>query len=464
MKNNIDIKCLRKPILDEGFQPAVLWNKNYREKLEASGQSEDCAIAVERNNGMISVTTTEIFPHTEAYAAINLKYIERLIKTLLWIKGGFRVYLCADKQLAKELQDIYSPGGDRAFDFHRMGKAHGCQMEIVHCSKNNFPKENEKTIPIGRNLDGCRIGFDLGGSDRKCAAVVDGEVVFSEEIDWDPYFMKDPAWHKKEINDSLRRAAAKMPRVDAIGGSSAGDYLDNRVRGASLFRGISDSDFEKHIVNMFIDIQNEWGVPLTVLNDGEVTALAGSVFLKQNGVLGIAMGTSMAVGYIDQSGDITGWINELAFAPIDYRDNAPVDEWSGDEGCGVQYMSQQAVARLAQKAGFQFNESMPFAQQLIEVQKAMSAGDERAVQIYESIGVYLGYALPHYAEFYDFNNLLVLGRVTSGAGGDLIISTAKEVLKCEFPDLYQSIRFSVPDEKFKRHGQAIAAAMLPDID
>ena len=256
------------------------------------------------------------------------------------------------------------------------------------------------------------------------------------------------------------RAAAHLPRVDAIGGSSAGVYVNNEVRAASLFRGVSAEDFEKHIRRIFFTLRERWNhVPFDVVNDGEVTALAGSMSLQANAVLGIAMGTSEAAGYVDPNGHITPWLNELAFAPVDYRDpvDAPVDEWSGDHGCGALYFSQQAVARLAPAAGFSFG-SMPFPEQLVEVQKAIQSGDTRAGSIYETIGTCFGYSIAHYADYYDISNLLILGRVTSGEGGDIIINEAETILATEFPEL--RIKLVVPDEKTKRHGQAVAAASL----
>jgi predicted NBD/HSP70 family sugar kinase len=337
-------------------------------------------------------------------------------------------------------------------------------LEIRACSIDGIPQPNEQTMPLGRHLDGCRIGFDLGGSDRKCAAVIDGKVVFSEEVEWNPYFESDPNYHIEGINDTLQRAASHLPRVDAIGGSSAGVYVNSEVRVASLFRGVSTEDFESKVRYIFFDLKERWdNIPFDVVNDGEVTALAGSMSMKENAVLGLAMGTSEAVGYVTPCGNITPMLNELAFAPVDYRDNAPADEWSGDLGCGVQYFSQQAVARLAPLAGLEFPSEMPFPEQLVEVQKLMGAGDERAAKIYSTIGIYLGYTIAHYADFYEIRKILLLGRVTSGQGGSIIIEKAQEVLHAVFPELEKQIKIATPNEKDKRHGQAVAAASLPMI-
>ena len=351
------------------------------------------------------------------------------------------------------------------FDSHLIGeRVYDRPIEVHACDAASLPPERANVQSLGRNLDGCRIGFDLGGSDRKVAAVQDGKVVFSEETVWDPYFHPDPQYHFDGIMDSIRKAAAHLPRVDAIGASAAGVYVNNRVKVASLFRGVAPDVFNARVKDLFLEVQRAWhGVPLEVANDGEVTALAGSMSLGVNGVLGIAMGTSQAVGYVTPSGNITTWLSELAFAPVDYNPAAACDEWSGDYGVGAQYFSQQAVGRLLPVPGIEADAALPLPEKLKLVQSLMKSGDYRARKIYETLGTYLGYALAHYADFYDFNHLLILGRVTSGAGGDVIIAGAKEVLQTEFPALAARIQFHVPNEQDKRHGQAVAAASLPKL-
>jgi len=465
MSGTIVVNAARKPPLDPGFVPAVLWNRAFGEAVAASGRGVDLGVAVERGEGTISTFLTKVFPHEGEWKALNVRYVERLVKTLLWSRGGWKITVAGDPGIADAISTTYSPNGAREFDYQMIGASiYGMPMKVVGCDFSEMPEAHEREVLLGGNFGGCRIGFDLGGSDRKGAALIDGEVVFSEEIGWDPYFQKDPAWHKAGINDTLKRCAAKLPRVDAIGGSAAGAYVDNKVRAGSLYRGISAEDFRNHVVNMFTELQEEWSVPFVIVNDGEVTALAGAMSMDASAVLGVSMGTSQAAGYVNDAGNITDWLNELAFVPVDYREDAPADEWSGDIGCGVQYFSQQAVARLAPAAGLNFREGMPFPEQLVEVQKLMAEGDDRAKRIYETIGVCFGYAIAHYADFYDISNLLILGRVTSGEGGDLILSTAEDLLKEEFPKLAGAITFRTPDEKSKRHGQAAAAASLPTIE
>jgi hypothetical protein len=286
-------------------------------------------------------------------------------------------------------------------------------------------------------------------------------VVFSEEIAWDPYFQKDPAWHKAGINDSLRRAAAKLPRVDAIGGSAAGVYVENRVRLASLFRGVPQELFESRVRDLFLELKKEWnGIP----SKSSTTAR-----LRRWPDRGAEEPERFGRLHGDQHGRRLRrsrrkdhrLLNELAFAPIDYREDAPVDEWSGDAGCGVQYFSQQGIGRLAAKAGIELPSEMPLPKKLLEVQRLAEDGDERALKVFESVGVCFGYTIAWYARFYEISKLLLLGRVSSGRGGDIVIKKAKEVLAGEFPELNAKIEFAIPDEKGRRHGQAIAAASLP---
>jgi predicted NBD/HSP70 family sugar kinase len=450
--------------LDPGWTPAALWDRAFRECVREHG-GEPIAIALERPNGNVSVYRTEILRHTPDNRELNRRYAERLLKFLLWQKGGNRVTIAGNRELAGWLASVYSPEGSRAFDYTFMGESvYRAPFEIANTPYAQCPREHESASPLGRHRDGCRIGFDLGGSDRKCAAMIDGEVVFTEETPWNPYFETDPDYHYRGIDDSLRRAAAHLPRVDAIGGSAAGVYVDNEVRVASLFRGIARDVFDARVRRMFLRLAEEWGgVPFVVVNDGEVAALAGSMSLGDNAVLGISMGTSQAAGYVTPEGNITDWLNELAFAPIDYGPGAAVDEWSGGPGVGAQYFSQQAVARLLPRAGIDVSQDMPFAERLLRAQELMRQGDERARAVYETIGVYLGYAVAHYADFYDLRHVLVMGRVTSGEGGNVILAAAGRALAADFPALAARVHCRLPGEQDKRHGQAAAAATLPAI-
>ncbi|WP_342750840.1 ROK family protein [Termitidicoccus mucosus] len=463
----LDIHPEVTPPLDPVFVPAALWTRAYRELVARDASARDVELTLVRGDGGASTHRARVLAAGHPQAGLTLRHVERMVKFLLWQRGGCRVLIAGADELVAPLARIYGPQGERAFDHAFMGeKIYRQPFNVARMGKSPAPSApaSETAPGIGGHLEGCRIGFDLGGSDRKVAALIDGRVVYSEEIPWNPYFEKNPSYHIDGVQDLLVRAASHLPRVDAIGGSAAGVYVNNEVRVASLFRTVPPELFEQKIRRMFPDLRERWGgVPFEVANDGEVTALAGSMFMKDHTVLGISMGTSQAGGYVTPEGGITPWLNELAFVPVDYRPGAPRDEWSGDAGCGVQYFSQQAVARLARAAGFGFPEAMPPPGQLAAVQDAMKKDDPRARAIYETIGAYLGYSLGHYADFYELRNVLILGRVTSGEGGRLIIDRARAVLQAEFPELAARLALRTPGEQEKRHGQAIAAASLPAI-
>jgi len=419
-------------------------------------------IALERNDSLVATQDMQILPEG-VEDETNIRMVERMVKAMLWVYGGFRVTIAGSKTVYEGIKAQYCLGGKREFDFDFMASVYEQPFEVLYAATiEEAPEKKEAAEPIGRHLDGCRIGFDAGGSDRKVSAVINGESVYSEEVVWFPKTNSDPNYHYEGIVAAMKTAASKMPRVDAIGVSSAGVYVANRTMRASLFIKVPEDDFDKYVKDIYIRAAKEIGdIPLVVANDGDVTALAGAMSLGEDGILGIAMGTSEAGGYVDTNGNITGWLNELAFVPCDLAPTAMEDEWSGDIGCGVKYFSQDAVIKLAPAAGIELDPALSPAEKLKVVQGKMLEGHKGAEQIYETIGVYLGYTLAFYAMFYDINHVLLMGRVTSGKGGDLVLAKAMEVLKAEYPELKMQV--NLPDEKSRRVGQSVAAASLPQL-
>lgn len=444
---------------DKHFIPMITVLREFKAEV-LKAEHKTLKICVERNNGFNYVYNLEIFANpTEEQRVRNYEIAERIIKSILWLAGGYKIYICGDEYVYNRIHEDYSLTGARAFDFEFMAGVYEMPFEVVCVDEQSFPEEKKCSLAIGGHLDGCRIGFDAGGSDRKVSAVIDGEVVYSEEVVWHPKTNSDYRYHYEGIKEAMLTAASKMPRVDAIGVSSAGIYIDNKIMVASLFLKVPKDDFNAHVKNMYIDIANEIGAPVEVANDGDVTALAGAIDIGDNGILGIAMGTSEAGGYINLDGRLNGWLSELAFVPVDFSKEAYRDEWSGDIGCGVKYFSQDGVIKLAEYAGFTFEEGLSPAEKLKVIQKLMAQDDQMARGIYEDIGTYLGYSIAYYSEFYDIKHLLLLGRVTSGKGGDIIMERAKSVLSENFPE-YASISIEMPDENSRRVGQSIAAASL----
>lgn len=451
------------PVLDEDFRPALLGNRAFQAAVRSSGKAVPVKIGIERNDGGWAVHETRILPAGHKDAGANLSYVERLVKMLLWKYGGYRIAVGGPRDVGGYVKDQYAAGGPLAFDAKLMEDVYERPFAVEITEAGSIPAAREPGgKPRGRHLNGCRIGFDAGASDRKVAAVIEGEVVFSEEVPWNPSKQSDPEYHRGGIADAFRRAGSHMPRVDAIGVSAAGVYIANRVRVASLFRSVPRDLFEKRIRNLFIDLQAEWnGVPLEVANDGDVAALAGAMSLDDSRVLGIALGSSEAGGYVNPEGNITSWLNELAFPPVDFSPAAPVDEWSGDRGCGGEYFSQKAAVRLAPKAGIQLDPAQTLAEQLKAIQELLAKGDGRARKVFETIGCYAGYGIAHYADFYDLKHVMLMGRVVSGEGGNIILQVAQRVLREECPGLLEKISVQLPSESSRRVGQAVAAASLP---
>ena len=443
------------PELDPEFIPFGLWAESY-----LKGATKPVAIAVEKNEGYVSVHHTKIYGTAEM-AEADYRYVERYVKFLLWSIGGFKVYVCGCSDLTKKLQDAYSLNGERAFDYDFFQKLYEQELQIIDLPLDQCPASNETPKPLGGHLDGCRIGFDAGGSDRKVSAVIDGETVYSEEVVWFPKKNPDPSYQYGHILEAFKTAASKMPRVDAIGVSSAGVFIGNAPMISSIFYCVPRDRWDE-VKTVFDRAAAEIGdVPIVVANDGDVSALAGAMGMGKGSLMGMAMGTSEAVGYVDKDMNVLGWISELAFAPVDLNEKAMVDEWSTDIGVGCKYFSQDAVIKLAPRIGIELDESLSPAEKLKVVQKLMEADDPRAQKVFESIGAYLAYTVVLYSQFYDLRHLMMLGRVMSGKGGDTIMSVCQKILAEEFPALNEKVEVIVPDEKTRRVGQSVAAASLP---
>ncbi len=424
------------------------------------------AIAWEREDGKIFRYDLPIPQRLDPKAAKQVSYVvDRIAKFIVWSAGGWKLYLAGPDAVVQPVAKAYTPKGSRKFDYGFFSDLYGRPVEAVVLPLKKMPETNETLTKVKTVADGCRIGFDLGASDFKISALNNGKVVFSKEFPWDPRNNPDPEYHYSKLTAGLKEAAATLPRVDAIGGSTAGTLVGKKMGVASLFRAIKEQNPEKYPVaqDMFFRVERDWGVPFEIYNDGDVSALAGMITMGKKGILGVAMGSSEAVGYIDPSGALTGRITELAFAPVDFNPNAPKCEWSGDAGVGAMAFSQQAVNWLAEKYGFEFPADMKLPERLKVVQAAMEKGDQRALKVYMQIGRFLAHAIPWYNEFYDYSSMMLLGRVTSGLGGDVILETAQTMLKDVYPEWAEKIELFVPDEHFRRLGQSVAAAQIPVI-
>jgi predicted NBD/HSP70 family sugar kinase len=446
-----------KGIIEAGFTPLFAVYQQFQIEAGKVAKTEEVQIACVRDGGDCDVFSMNFASPLSDDA---IRFCERIVKFILWASGGYEVHIAGPSAVSDYVKGAYVPTGTRAFDCEMMQMAYDKPLTVIVTTPDKLPKSKVHARALGGHLKGCSLGFDLGASDFKISALKDGETVFADEFPWVPVTAPDPNYHFNMLQAGLKKAASYLPRVDVIGGSSAGIIVDNQIKFASLIRGIKGDDrvLAQHL---FKRVQDAWKVPVEVVNDGDVTALAGAMSFGSKAILGIAMGSSEAVGFIDREGHLTGRLSELAFAPVDFNPKAPQDEWSKDVGVGAMYFSQQAVNYLALKVGFVFPSDMPLPERLKVVQAAMAKDDPKAAEIYTTIGVYLGWSMPWYRLFYDYDTILLLGRVTSGKGGEIIVHTALETLAEIAPALVGKLKLLMPDEKARRVGQCVAAASLP---
>lgn len=448
-----DVKNI--PEIDRDFIPLGRFFDAY-----TAGATHPFALAVEREDGLVSVYETALRTAAVLDEADRL-YVDRLAKALLWLRGGRKLIACGSTHAADYLRAAYAVGGSREFDLNFMQKVYEHPFTVESRPYAERPAPKEGSAPVGRHLEGCRIGLDAGASNLKVSAVVDGETVYSQSFPWRPKEQADPAYHLEHLTAALRAAAAHMPRVDAVGVSSAGVFVADRCMVASLFLGVGEEDFDRQVKDIYRTAVRALGedIPCAVANDGDVTALCGAMALDQNGVLGISLGTSEAGGYVDAGGNVTGWFNEVAFTPVDAQPEGALDVWAGDIGCGVMYLSQDGAVKLADMAGLTL-EGEHVADRFASLRQKTDGGDEGCRAVYRDLGIYLGHSLALYAKFYDINYALIMGGVAGGVGGDLLLETARRVLREEYPAL--TFPVSAPDSKVRMLGQSVAAASLPN--
>lgn len=451
------------PCFNKRRLPLALQFKDFQARVAQSDKKSRLKIAITRHNGLVFHFSMDIFSDGEAREEGYL-LAERMIKSALWIAGGYKITVFGSKYIYERLKADYVAGGKRQFDADFMARVYERPFTVDYAKgEDDLPPEKSASVKIGGHIKGCRIGFDGGGSDRKVSAVIDGKVVYTDETVWNPKESADWRYQYEGIKDSLIRAKENLPEVDAIGISTAGVCIDNRIMVSSLFVKIDESDFEDHVKDIYLDLGRELGAPVTVANDGDVTALAGALSLNSGNVLGISLGTSEAGGYINGDGNLNDYISELAFVPIFIDEDAYVDEWSGDRGVGAKYLSQDGAIALAREAGVVFESGLTKAQCLERILQLLRRGDEKIIDVYKNLGRFLGHAIGLYGVFYKIEYLLLLGRVTGCGGGRIMAQEARTVIEEYYPEL-ASVKILPPDEGSERLRQSITAATLTDLE
>jgi len=476
--------------LDEGFAPVVLAKRKYREA------AKDCADtlswALVRADGCAR-GELKMFPEGDSRYQAGIILAGIMVQETLWRCGAASMQLAGPAKACEAMKTAYSKGGAYAFEAETMPKCNGTpdkefEVSIVD-SADKLPAQKDTPQTCGKEANGCRLAFDLGKSDIKTVAIKDGEVLDSMETEWD-VTNPDPQYHFDAIvaamKGTIERAKAKgFGDIQAVGGSATGTVsADSEATWCDIFPNVPPDVYKEKVVDIFKRIAKEVAgdVPLKVINDGEVTALAAvqkiGVDKIGGGVMGISMGSSEGGGYANKDGNLMGWFNELCYMKLDMNPDAPTDPWTKENhrGTSHMYLGQRGATKNAHKVvEVPENYVYPHADmctikhedhaqclKLIQAGVKKDETKDKVMDLYKTCGVYLGYGLAMYQESYDIENVMILGRVSKGEGGDLMLKTASEVLEKEFPN-NPKITFHVADEKFKAVGQCIAAAALPPL-
>ena len=185
---------MNKPKLDKAFYPMIKALDDFAQKVKSEPEKNRAKVTlvVERNGGYNYVYSFDAF-RDGINDELNYRVAERLAKTVLWVCGGYKIGIAGSKEIFLRLKEAYSKNGARAFDEDFMSGVYEKPFEVVWLDK--VPPQKNASMKVGGHLKGCRIGFDAGGSDRKVSAVIDGEVVYSEEVVWNPKITADPHYH-----------------------------------------------------------------------------------------------------------------------------------------------------------------------------------------------------------------------------------------------------------------------------
>merc|ERR1712086_940265 len=469
--------------LDPNFSPVILTKRQYLAAVKAAKCEDKLQWALLRSDGC-GRYSLPVFAADSWDAPASTYMAGVLIQEMIWQRSAHTLLLSGPAAMCEELVAAFSVDGQYSFEVSSMPNVCGTPAEpftvrVVDAAE--MPEDVDTPQVCGKDADGCRLAFDLGKSDIKTVAVQDNKVLSSKETEWD-VTNPDPQYHYDAIIAAMKETAAVLPRIDAIGGSATGTVSGaNEATWCDIFPNVPQDVYKEKVVDIFVRIAKELAgdVPLKVINDGEVTALAAVTKIKAGKVLGISMGSSEGGGYANADGNLMGWINELCYIRLDLNPMAPSDPWTKGSHSGIShmYLGQRGATKLASAGGIEGPEEQMYpnpamctikhenhAQCLKLIQAAMNdpAKEPRARLIYETVGVYLGYGLAQYTEFYEIDHIMILGRVSKGTGGDIMLAKAKEVLETEFPDL-PAITFHTADDHFKAVGQCIAAAALSEI-
>lgn len=438
---------MRETFLDKDFKPIIDSFESFQRRAK-----EPITLTIKRGEEVIFPFSMRISSNFEK----SYFYTKRLLLTLLWMVGGEEIFYTGSPLFYHYLEKRLETDEEILSSLHEMEKIFNRSFSFKRVEE--VPQRKDKVNPFSGSFKGCRIGLDLGGSDRKVTVVKDNEVVYSEETLWSPKEQNDPQYHYLGMLDSLERAKKYLPHVDGIGISTAGIVANNELLFAALYAKVTEEKKQKEARPVFKNIMKEHfpNVPFQVENDGDVSAIGASALYHKNKVLGLALGTSFAAGYVKDS-SLNGWISELSKVPINVSKKARKHYILGIEGSASEYLSQKGIVYLLENNGLSLQGDLPH--KLLQIQKLAEEGDPLVLKGYHDMGIYLGSDIRYLSLFYDIESVFLLGRVMSGKGGEILLQTASDYLKKK----KMQIDLFSADEDFKRLGQSYIAASLPNI-
>jgi len=305
------------PPLDPDFVPVVLAKKAYLAATKDCKDKLDWALV--RADG-VGRYTLPVFPDGDKNVNASIYMAGVLIQEMIWQRSGSELQLVGPPKLCKAIKRAFSRGGMYQFEALSMPNVCGTptkpfEVKILD-SVSELPAGKDSPQVCGKEANGNRLAFDLGKSDIKTVAVKDGEVLDSMETEWD-VTNKDPQYHFDAIvaamKGTIERAKTKnagYSPIQAVGGSATGTVSgDNDATWCDIFPNVPPDVYKAKVVDIFKRISKEVAgeVPLKVINDGEVTALAAVQKIKKGNVLGISMRSSEGAGYANADGNLLGY-------------------------------------------------------------------------------------------------------------------------------------------------------------
>ncbi len=380
-------------------------------------------------------------------------YLKKVFLSLLWIIGGYRFLFHCDQYFYSRFKERIQKDEEVSASFKAIEAVYGEPVSFALTEE--IPLTKEKKTKHSLSAFGCRVGLDLGGSDIKTMAVKDGEIVYSSEIPWSPKEAKDPSYHESRIRSALLEASSHLERVDAVGVSTSGIVADELVIYPSLFASCSEKDKKEGVRVLLKDLCCKLfpDASFALINDGDASALGASFLYEKDSVLGLALGTSLAGGYV-KDGFLYPYLNELSKVSVNFSPSGKRHYRLGILGSSSEYLSQKGIVSLVEDRGVKLVGSLP--EKLLAIQKLAEDENKAVLQCYQELGRRLGSSVLYFSLFLDFSSVFLLGRVLSGKGGEALVESAKDYLASKGSGL---VLFSA-DERFKRLGQAYVAACL----